>query len=341
MWRLAQAGRKNTARKGGLQGLVKMLLDHPVVSALVPVVVLIGIGFAAGRLRLVPGDAVRGLSDLVFMVLVQALLFRTMATAHLQWLDFASVALYYALACGLFLALLALQGGGSRAAVLALAATFSNMLMIGVPLVQLAYGQAGLVQLFTLVSMHSLVVLTLATVVMELLLAREQASGGAAPARPIAATLLRAVRNAVLHPVPLPIIAGFAYSLTGWGLHPVVQRPLKLLGDAFGPVALVLVGLTLSQTAVGRHLKGALLLSAIKTVAHPLLMWAAGRALGLGGLTLTVMVLAAGLPMGANVFLFSQRYRQAEEVVAASMAVSTVMAVGTLSVVMALLAGAA
>jgi malonate transporter len=67
-------------------------------------------------------------------------------------------------------------------------------------------------------------------------------------------------------------------------------------------------------------------------------MAAAGWALGLSGLPLAVMVLAAALPVGANVFLFSQRYHQAEELVTASVAVSTLASVVTVSGVMALLA---
>lgn len=315
-----------------------MTLDHPVVSSMLPVVLLIAIGFAAGRLRLIRGEAVRDLSNLVFLVLVQALLFRTMATAHLERLDLRSVALYYIVAGAMFFALLFIQGLNSRSAVVALAAIFSNTLMIGVPLVQLAYGQAGLVHLFTLISMHALVLLTLATIVIELLVAREQAANGQQGHRPIAATVARAVKNAILHPVPLPIIAGFLYSLTGLGLHPVVERPLKLLGDAFGPVALVLVGVTLAQTAIGPHLRGATGISLLKCVVHPLLMALAGWALSFGGLALSVMVVAAALPVGANVFLFSQRYHKAEELVTASVAVSTAVAVVTVSITMAFLA---
>ena len=315
-----------------------MSLDHPVLSSLLPVVLLIGIGFVAGRMKLIRGEAVRDLSNLVFLVLVQALLFRTMATSHLERLDLKSVALYYIVAGAMFFALLLIQGLNSRSAVVALAAIFSNTLMIGVPLVQLAYGQAGLVHLFTLISMHALILLTLATIVIELLVAREEAAAGGGPRRHIAATVAQAVKNAVLHPVPLPIIVGFLYSLTGWGLHPVVERPLRLLGDAFGPVALVLVGVTLAQTAIGPHLRGALAISVLKTVVHPLLMAAAGWALGLRGLPLAVMITAAALPIGANVFLFSQRYHKAEDLVTASVAVSTAMAVATVSIALWLMA---
>lgn len=314
-----------------------MNLDHPVVSSLLPVVLLILIGYVAGRMRLVRGEAVRDLSNLVFLVLTQALLFRTMSSVHVERLDFKSVALYYTVAGALFLALLLIRGLNSQSAVLALASIFSNTLMIGVPLVSLAYGEAGLVQLFTLISMHALVLLTLATVVLELLVAREQArSDGGAP-RHFGWTLAQAVKNAVIHPVPLPILVGLAYGQTGWGLHPVIDKPLKLLGDAFGPVALVLVGVTLAQAAIGANLRGAVVISVIKTLLHPLLMAAAGWALGLHGMPLAVMVVAASLPVGANVFLFSQRYRKAEDVVTASVAVSTVLGLLSISLVMALI----
>jgi len=313
-----------------------MSLDHPVVSALLPVVLLIFIGYVAGRARLVRGESVRDLSNLVFLVLTQALLFRTMATSDIGQLDFRPVMQYFLVASVLFFCMLALYGGNSRASVMALAGIFSNTLMIGVPLVGLAYGQAGQVLLFTLISLHALVLLSLATLVLELQMAHEQASAAGQQAL-LWRTLASAVKNAIVHPVPLPILVGMAYSLTGWGLHPVVDKPLVLLGNAFGPLALVLVGVTLSQTPVGQQWRGALRLSLVKTVVHPALMAAVGWLLGLRGLQLGVMVMAAGLPIGANVFLFSQRYRKEEDMITAAVAVSTGLAVLTISAVLALL----
>lgn len=313
-----------------------MTLDHPVLSALLPVVLLIGIGWGAGRAGWVRGDSVRDLSNLVFLVLTQALLFRTMATASWDQLDFGPVWWYFAVGGALFFALLVLQGRDSRASVLALAGIFSNTLMIGVPLVGLAYGEAGQVLLFTLISLHALVLLSLATLVLELQMARELATTGVA-SPPLWRTLGAAVRNAIVHPVPLPILVGMAYAWTGWGLHPVVDRPLMLLGQAFGPVALVLVGITLAQTPLGQRLGLALRLAAVKTLVHPLAMLAVGWWGGLRGLALGVMVLAAALPIGANVFLFSQRYQKEEDAVTAGVAVSTAMALLTVSGFLAVL----
>ncbi len=61
-----------------------------------------------------------------------------------------------------------------------------------------------------------------------------------------------------------------------------------------------------------------------------------GYACGLRGMSLTVLVVAASLPIGANVFLFSQRYQKAEEVVTASVGVSTLVALVTVTLTMTL-----
>ncbi len=313
-----------------------MNFDHPVLSSLLPVAFLILVGFVAGRAKLVRQEAVRDLSNLVFLVLTQALLFRTMSSVHLEKLDMRPVFQYFVVAGGLFFVMLMVYGRDSRASVLALASIFSNTLMIGVPLIGLAYGESGQVLLFTLISLHALVLLTMATLVLELQVAHEQASATGEP-RHMVKTVGMAIKNAVLHPVPLPILIGLMYAQTGLGLHPIVDKPLQLLGASFGPVALVLVGITLSQTPIGDNFRGALKISVVKTFVHPFLMAAAGYALGMRGLPLAVMVVAAALPIGANVFLFSQRYQKEEDVVTAAVAVSTVFAMISISLVMALL----
>lgn len=311
-------------------------MNHPVLSALIPVVLLIAMGWVAGRMRWISAGSVKDLSGLVFMVLAPALLFRTMSVVKVERIDFRPLLIYFAVALVVYFGVLLVRGFSRRSAVLALAGTFSNTFMIGVPLVGLAYGDDGLVTLFTLISVHALVLLTVATLVLEFAVVREQKAAGQAPDRHIAATVLLAVRNAVVHPVPLPIIAGLLFSQTGWTIPLLLDKPLQLLGNAFGPLALVMVGVTLAFNPVGAHLKGALAVAAAKNLLHPALMALAGWALGLGGVPLAVMIIAAALPIGANVFLFAQRYEVAQELVTASVAISTAVGLLTLSVVMLL-----
>ena len=315
-------------------------MNSPVISALLPVVLLIAIGFISARAGWIRAEASKDLSNLVFMVLTPALLFRTMSTVHVEQLDFRPVAMYFVAATLLFAAVLVWQGFTRRATVLALAATFSNTVMIGVPLVGLAYGQAGLVVLFTLISVHALVLLTLATVVLELAVAREAAASGQHARQHMALTVLAAVRNGIFHPVPLPIMVGLLFAQTGLVVPEIVDKPLALLGNAFGPIALLLVGVTLTQVRVGANLKAAVGLALIKNLAFPALVELLSWALGLSGLSLSVMILAASMPIGANVFLFSQRYQVAQDQVTAAVAVSTLLAMLTVSLVMHLLGAA-
>jgi predicted permease len=157
--------------------------------------------------------------------------------------------------------------------------------------------------------------------------------------RPILSTVLVALRNSIIHPVAVPVIAGLLFAQTGWVLPEVVDKPLHWLGQAFGPMALLLVGATLSSTPVGTHLRAALALTLVKTLMYPLAVWLIAKLLGLSGLSLAVIVVVAGLPIGANVFLFSQRYKVAQELVTASVVVSTALAMVTVPLVMVLVGG--
>jgi malonate transporter and related proteins len=305
------------------------MLNHPVLTAMLPVVLLIAIGFGVGRGGWVDGAAVKSLSNLVFLLLAPALLFRSMSSVRVQQMDFASVGVYFLAAALVFVGVLFFYGRGQRGAVLALAATFSNTIMIGIALIGLAYGEAGLVTQLALVSVHALILLTVTTLVLELARAREQMGaqareqGGAVP---MLASAWQAAKSAIIHPVPLPIICGLLYAQTGWPLPALVDQPLKLLGQAFAPLALLMVGITLATNPMGAHVRGAFVLALVKCVLHPLLVALLGWWLAVPPLPLTVMIVTASLPIGANVFLFAQRYNVAQERVTAAVAMSTLVA---------------
>ena len=369
---------------------------HSVVAALAPVVLLIAIGFIAARAHLIRATAAKDLSNLVFMVLSPALLFRTMSTVHIEQVRFAPVLVYLAASLLIFFTVWQLGRSSRRAAVLAMACTYSNLVMIGIPLIGLAYGEPGLVTLFTLIAVHALVLLTTATIALEWSLANEptdrlspaplgsacetsaasgsdtradtgcDASSDAYMSQPVASAhaphwlriTLQAARNTLIHPVPLPILLGLLFALTGRQLPALIDKPLQLLGSAFGPMALLLVGVTLAGSRVGAQWRPALGLALTKNLLMPALVLALGlvasfiaQRLGLGAadglaglgsiaggsisLQLTVMVVAAAMPMGANVFLFSQRYSVAQELTTASMAMSSLLALVTVTLVMA------
>ncbi len=304
-------------------------MSHIVLSALLPVALLIAAGFALARLRWVGPAMVKPLSTLAFMVLTPVLLFRTMSRVHVEQLELQPAVAYMATLTLAFISMFWWRGFNRSAAVLALAVTYSNAVMIGIPLVSLAWGEAGLVTLFTLIPIHSLVLLTVATMALEIVMAHEAASHAPDTGWRALRVGGKALGRAVLHPVPLPIILGLLFAQTGWVVPAWLDTPMAWMGKGFGPLALLLVGIALAGSSIGTQLRPALALCAIKNLAVPLVTAASGLLLGIQGLPLLVLVVTAALPIGANVFLFSQRYGVAQELITASVALSTVLAVFT------------
>jgi predicted permease len=311
--------------------------QHPVFQALTPVFLLIGAGVVAGWRRWVGPAAIRDLSNLVFMLLIPALLFRTMSQVHLGALDWRPLAAYFSAVLPWFALQVLWRGFSPRGVVLALGGTFSNLVMIGIALVQLAYGQPGMVTLLTLIAVHALILLTVAAVTLELADARRATQAVSLSVARLWPVALSAIRGAVIHPIPVPIACGLLWGAMGWTLPAVVDRPLQLLGQAFGPLALVLVGVSLAYTPLRGHWREALSVAVAKNVVMPVLVLLSAWLWGLRGLPLTVLVVAAGVPVGANVFLFAQRYRVAQDEVTAATALSTALALLSLSAWMLLL----
>ena len=313
-----------------------------VVEIVAPIVVLIAVGYGAARFRVIDPDAVRLLSDVTFLLFLPALLFGAMARTSFEKIAFDAPVAYFSVALALFFTLFAIQrarGFESQQAVLhALAGIFSNNVMLGVPLVRLAFGEAGLAVLLTIIAMHALILLSVATLMLEF--ARVMAPGADAPVRSrlgrLLAALRPALRSALVHPVVLPIIAGVAWSLLHLGLPGPIDAALKLMASAATPMCLVLLGASLAQYGISAGWSSVAGLSALKNLLHPLLAYVAGRWLfGLDTLTLSVLTIAAGLPIGANVYLLAQRYRVELPIVSGAVSLSTVVGGVTLPILLA------
>jgi malonate transporter and related proteins len=309
-------------------------MNHPVLVALLPVVILIAIGFFAGRAGWVREESAKDISKLVFTVFLVPMLFRTMVNVHPENLQ-GKPLLAYVLGMALMYGLMFVAAGRNRrAAVLGLAASYSNTVMIGIALIQFAYGEQGVAVLLSLIMVHSLIMLSLATLVLEWVSLREKGLNQ----QGLLKVLIQSFWNTLKQPMIFPIVAGLLYAQTGWGLPAFIDRPLQLLGNAFSPLAVVLVGITLASTRVGEHLRVALQLSALKNLGHPLAVGLIGWALGLSGLPLAVMIVTAALPIGANVFLFAQRYETALPEVTAAVAISTAFALGSVALALSITA---
>lgn len=313
---------------------------------LLAIAITVALGWLAGRQRWLGGrggigPAARALSDAAFYLFVPALLFRTMARLDFAALPGRTLAAYYVpvlvYALALYLwhrrAAARLASPAAAPATRAIMATYGNGVQLGIPMSAALFGETGLALHIALVSVHGLVLLTLLTALVEVDLAR------ADQAATLAATVRTTARNALLHPVTLPVLAGLAWNLTGLGLHPVVNEALANLGLAVVPVCLVLIGLTLAQYGLRGQVRAALATVALKLLVLPALVLAvAALGFGLNGLPLAVLVMMAALPVGTNALIFAQRYDTLQAQATTAIVFSTVVFAGTATLWMGVLA---
>jgi predicted permease len=291
-------------------------------------------GWAMARARLISPEGVRGISDFVFFAAIPALLFRTMATAHTPaGADLALIATYLAGCALVFGASMAATGalfrdGAAERAVLAMGAAFSNSVQLGIPVVLQAFGEAGLVQLMLIISFHSATLITLATVVIE---------GGREGGRP-GRSLALAGRSIATNPIIIAMFAGIGWSALGGSLPGPIDRFVALIGSGGAAAALFAMGASLAQFRLGGHLAESAVVTVLKLLALPAVVWLLGRfVFALAPLPLAVATVCAGLPSGVNVFILAQRYGVAVERSVNLIVLSTLAALVTLSVLLALL----
>ena len=308
-----------------------------VLYKLLAIMLTVALGWLAARLRWLghirpgedqPHDPARVLSNAAFFLFVPALLFRTMVRQDLSALPWRMLAAYFVPALLYTVAVYGWQrysrpAAPAAAATRSVAAVYGNAVQLGIPLAAALYGETGLALHIALVSVHGVVLLTLLTVLVESDLARADATASRADA------LRNTVRNAVIHPVVLPVLVGLAWNATGWGLHPVLDQALQGLGSAVVPVCLVLIGVSLATYGVRGGLRSAVGVSMLKLLVLPAVVLVVARwGFGLSGTPLAVLVMMAALPVVNNALIFAQRYRtlQAEATVAIVVSTAAFMA---------------
>ena len=309
-----------------------------VVEIVIPVFAVILLGYGFGRRGFLSAEGARGLGAFVYYAAIPALLFRGMATATADiGGSLGLIGAYFAGALAVFAASMALgrilfRLSLAEQGLMALSTGFSNSVQLGIPLVLAAFGNAGLVPLTIIISVHSLVLLSLATVVVE---AGRGHAGGAL--RMAEATAIAIAGN----PVILSIIVGFLWRLTGVAIPSPLQHLIDLLAGAATPAALFSLGATLAGFRLAGDLAESLVVVAIKLFALPIVVWLfATRVFHLGALDTAVAITCAALPTGANAFILAQRYELYVARAASSVLISTALSVMTLGALLAALAPA-
>lgn len=291
-----------------------------VVNALVPVfgLILIGWGLAVrGILTLEGGKA---LGTITFRVFMPVLLFSGLARADLaSALSPLLLLVYYVPAVLVFLGVNAIAHRRlGRPSCRGLAASYSNNVLVGIPLVTIMLGAESLVYLFAILAFHSLLLFAVQSFYNAFC-----AGGQREPVN------WRGLLSSLANPLIIGLLLGGLLNLSGLTLPTPLWRLVDMLAAAALPAALLMLGISL--TGYRLHLGADMvLLTLTKLMVFPLLVLAAGLAVpGLTAEARTVLVLMAACPTGVNVLAFAMGQSDTR-IISSVIFLSTVLAVLTL-----------
>jgi len=308
---------------------VQTLLD-----VILPVFLVIGFGYVAVWRGLFPISGIDGVMKFTQNFAIPCLLFQAIANLDLSAsFDPRLMVSFYAgaavcFALGIFGARLFFRRDWEDCVAIGFCCLFSNSLLLGLPIMERAYGPDAMAGNFAIVSFHAPFCYGLGITVMEFVRNRGQSG----------MTLIRNVSRAMFrNALVIGILLGFAVNLSGLAIPGVVDDALSLIVRAALPAALFALGGVLLQYKPEGDLKTIAMVCMITLMIHPAIVWALGATLSLPTDLFRSGVLTAAMAPGFNAYIFANMYGRARRVAASSVLLATGSSVITVWMWLALL----
>ena len=305
-----------------------------IFAIVLPVFVLAGVGYLCAATRFLNRQAGDGLATFVTSVAIPILLFRSLSTAEFSsgsplvlWgVYFASIITVWIAAMVFTIRIARL---GYRAAVISgVAAGFSNLVLVGIPLIERAFGPQGLAVHFLLLAVHLPVMMSISSLLMEWANRADGADTGALNAVTVIAHL---AHNLAVNPIIVGILAGVAFRFTGLMLPDQVAQIADTIGRTAGPLALFSLGMGLVKYGIRGNWKPAIVLALLSVIAMPVIVWLLGTyVIAMPVLWFKVALVAAACPTGVNAYLFASYFKVAEGLSSSAIVFATLMTLVTI-----------
>jgi len=306
-----------------------------ILEIIFPVFAIAAGGYLTARLKIFSPRDADGLSRFVFKVALPILLFNSLVKMELpEKIDWGFFLSYYLVAIIIYaLGLLAdkyfFSGSPAEQGIFGLGASYSNLILVGLPIISAGFGEAGLLPLFMIVSVHSATLFFIATFLVE--------RGNSAGQTSRVQIFKQIAKNLARNPIIVSLMLGLTFNLANLYLPPVVDDTLTIVSKAALPCALFVLGASLNQYKIAGEVRKAWTIIGLKMILQPILVWIlAFLVFRVDPLWGSVAVVAAGMPVGINTFLFAQRYRARVATLSTAILLSTLLAVFSQSILLAI-----
>lgn len=305
-----------------------------VLGLVLPFFGMIFLGALVALLARQPIEALGWMNTFIIYVALPALFFQLLSRTPIDQLTewryiFGAVLATYIVFSLMFVASIVSGSGIADGTVKSLAAAYGNIGYMGPGLALLAFGPEAAVPVALIFCFENIMHFAIAPTMMAIAGDEKQPAGRLA---------LGVVRRIVLHPF---IIATAAGVLAAWAQYQPpapVLRLLDYLAQAAAPCALFAMGVTLALRPLRRVPSELGLIAVLKLIVHPALCYLILSAVGdFSPAWVFSAVLLAALPTATNVFVIAQQYGVWVQRASASVLVTTMMSVVTVTAILYLI----
>jgi malonate transporter len=213
-----------------------------------------------------------------------------------------------------------------------MAASMTNTGFVALPVLQSIYGPRAVLPAAIATVFVAVVMFPVAVTLIEL---------GQRDSHGSRTHLMVTLKHVILNPMVLSTLIGMFLSVLNLRMPAPVTAYLGILADALTPCALFAIGLGLSIDGLRANIGGASLLSAVKLVIMPLIVYALCAWLKLDPLYTVAAVICAAVPTAKTAYILAGEYRCEEMLVASTVSMTTLASIISLAVWLYALSGLA
>ncbi len=299
------------------------------LEIILPVFLLIGLGYLAALRGIFSSDNCDVVMRFSQTFAIPALLFSAVAR-----LDLAAVFQpqllfsYYSGTATVFfvgsiIAHYVFKRRPGEAVAIGFTAMFSNTVLLGLPIIERAYGADALQPVYAIIAIHAPFCYILGITTMELARA-----GG----QPLGVTFKHIFHEISTNALTIGIALGFVVNLTGLSLPQFVWSPIQLLVSAAIPAALFALGGILVRYKLADRFAETVFVLTLRLFVHPAIAYVLSKHVFAMPIEFVrAAVLVAAMAPGVNVYIFANIYDRAKGVAANSVIIGTATAILSIS----------
>ena len=298
----------------------------------VPFFALIFCGYVAARSRFFPPESAKILTKFVFYFALSSMLFRLAATLPINDLWQPQFLMAYAVASGVLYALVIavakLRGSNwASAGFEAHTAVIGNVGFLGLPMFVSMFGASAAAPIMMGLIVDLVFFGSIIVIIVE---------GGSSEGGNLSA-IRKALIGLIKNPMIMAVVLGLLWSLADIPFLQPIDEFTQILGAAATPGALFAIGCTLAAQSADKKVGIAIWLTSVKLIAHPLFVAIFVLfVFEVDPFVAAIAIASAAMPTAGNVFILAQHYGIGEQRVSATILISTVISILTVTLVIGL-----